>query len=185
MNRVEDPIRLAVVVGSVREGRFAPVVADWFVGRAKQRQDLVLDLVDLVDLAEQESPGGRMAEAVGAADAIAVLTPEYNHSFPGPLKTAIDSVHAQWRAKPVGLVSYGGISGGLRAAEALRLVFAELNAVTIRETISFAFAHGAFDDDGEPRDTEAVHGAADRFLDQLAWWARTLRAGRAATPFPA
>lgn len=182
MNRVEDPIRLAVLVGSVRPGRFAPVVAGWFVGRAKQRHDLVLDVVDLAD---HESPDGRMAEAVGAADAIAVLTPEYNHSFPGPLKTAIDSVHAQWRAKPVGLVSYGGISGGLRAAEALRLVFAELNAVTIRETISFAFAHGAFDDDGEPRDPEAVHGAADRFLDQLEWWARTLRAGRAARPFPA
>jgi NAD(P)H-dependent FMN reductase len=182
MSRVEDPIRLAVLVGSVRPGRFAPVVAGWFVGRAKQRQDLVLDVVDLAD---HENPAERLAGAVGAADAVVVLTPEYNHSFPGPLKTAIDSVHAQWRAKPVGLVSYGGISGGLRAAEALRLVFAELNATTIRETISFAFAHGAFDDDGEPRDAGAVHGASDRFLDQLAWWAHTLRAGRATRPFPA
>ncbi len=69
-----------------------------------------------------------------------VVTPEYNHSFPGPLKAAIDRHVTPWQAKPVGFVSYGGISGGLRAVEHLRQVFAELHAVTVRETVSFIWA---------------------------------------------
>lgn len=74
---------------------------------------------------------------IAAADAVLIVTPEYNHSFPGPLKTSIDSLRDEWKAKPVGFVSYGGIGGGLRAVEALRLVFAELHAVTVRDTVSF------------------------------------------------
>jgi hypothetical protein len=74
---------------------------------------------------------------IDAADAFVVVTPEYNHSYPASLKHAIDMAHGEWNTKPVAFVSYGGISGGLRAVEALRLVFAELHATTIRDTVSF------------------------------------------------
>ncbi|MDP9416394.1 MAG: NAD(P)H-dependent oxidoreductase [Actinomycetota bacterium] len=169
------PLRLAVVVGSTREGRFGPTVASWFADQTAQRDDMTVDLLDLahVDLAD-----GTFAAAIGAADAIVVVVPEYNHSFPGPLKTAIDSVSAEWFAKAVAFVSYGGISGGLRAVEALRLVFAELHVVTIRDTVSFALAWEQFDGQGEPKERAAVGAAATRMLNQLAWWASTLRAGR-------
>ena len=112
-----------------------------------------------------------------------MVTPEYNHSFPGPLKHAIDSLGHQWQAKPVGFVSYGGLSGGLRAVEALRVVFAELHAVTIRETVSFHSAWARFHEHGAPRDPELVNAAAGALLDQLAWWACALRAARAARPY--
>ncbi len=110
-------------------------------------------------------------------------SPEYNHSFPGPLKHAIDSLGHQWQAKPVGFVSYGGLSGGLRAVEALRVVFAELHAVTIRETVSFHSAWDQFDEHGAPRHPDLVNAAAGALLDQLAWWARALRTARAARPY--
>ncbi len=171
--------RIAVVIGSTREGRFGPIVAHWFARLAEQRPDLE---VDLVDLTEPDVPGPRFTTAIDAADGVVIVTPEYNHSFPGPLKTAIDSVGREWHAKPVGFVSYGGISGGLRAVEPLRGVFAELHAVTIRDTVSFAMAWEAFDGDGQPKDPEADK-AAHRLLNQLAWWAVTLRVGRTTLPY--
>ncbi|WFE55514.1 NAD(P)H-dependent oxidoreductase [Micromonospora sp. WMMD712] len=187
----ESPYQLAVIVGSVRDGRFGPVVANWFCRQARQRGDLVVDLIDLahVPAALAGAPGAvapdeaSFAERIAAADAVVVVTPEYNHSYPGPLKAAIDSVGVPWHAKPVGFVSYGGISGGLRAVEALRVVFAELHAVTIRETVSFAGAHACFDAAGEPVDAGQVDRAASAMLDQLGWWAEALRTARAARPY--
>ncbi|HEU0128840.1 MAG TPA: NAD(P)H-dependent oxidoreductase, partial [Pseudonocardiaceae bacterium] len=105
---------LAVIVGSVREGRFGPVVADWFVGQAKQRDDLG---VDLIDLADTPIPSTNFSSRIDAADAFVVVTPEYNHGYPASLKQAIDLLKNQWYAKPVAFVSYGGVSGGLRAVE--------------------------------------------------------------------
>lgn len=195
----QDPYRLGVIVGSIREGRFAPVVTRWFVGRAEQRRDLTVDVIDLAEgpqaaARQAHSPpagednseeDGGFAARVSAADAFVVVTPEYNHAYPGSLKLAIDSAHREWHAKPVGFVCYGGVSGGLRAVERLRAVFAELHAVTIRETVSFHMAAAQFDEHGRPREPEAVNEAARVLLDQLGWWAHTLRNARAARPYPA
>ncbi|AOS63629.1 NADPH-dependent FMN reductase [Actinoalloteichus hymeniacidonis] len=176
-----EPIRLAVIIGSVRQGRFGPTVADWLTEQATHRAATSIDVIDLAD----EASRPRLAERIGAADAIVVITPEYNHAYPGPLKEAIDSLGAEWYAKAVAFVCYGGISGGLRAVEQLRLVFAELNAVTIRETVSFHNAGNCFDAAGRPLDTAAVNRAAATMFDQLDWWANTLRQGRLAQPIPA
>ncbi len=164
--------RLAVVISSVREGRFAPVVSNWFLDRVKRRADVVLTVIDLA-----ESPAG-LSAGVAAADAVVVIVPEYNHSYPGPLKTALDETGTEWHAKPVAFVSYGGISGGLRAVEHLRPVFAELHAATIRETVSFPYAWNCFG-------TENVDVAAGVLLDQLGWWAHALRDARRVRPYAA
>ena len=92
----------------------------------------------------------------------------------------IDSLSREWWFKPVGFVSYGGISGGLRAVEHLRGVFAELNAVAIRDCVSFANASDQFDAQGCPVDPEAASRAMARMLAGLGWWARALRAARRA-----
>ncbi|MCG8914878.1 NAD(P)H-dependent oxidoreductase [Actinokineospora sp. PR83] len=172
-----ERITLAVVIGSVREGRFGPTVANWFAERAGA--DDAFDVV-LVDVADR---GGDFATAVGRADAFAVVTPEYNHGYPGALKEAIDSVHTGWLAKPVAFVSYGGLSGGLRAVEQLRQVFAELHAVTVRETVSFHNAHTAFAG-GSPVD-QGAEVATKKLLTHLHWWATTLREAKRKTPYPA
>jgi len=188
--RAKDPYRLAIVTGSVRQGRFGPTVARWFAAQAALRDDIDLDSIDLADFQHpvdmsDHLDNQRFAERIAAADAIVIVTPEYNHSFPGPLKTAIDSVGAGWRGKPVAFVSYGGLSGGLRAVEPLRVVFAEVHAMTIRETVSFHSAWGLFDENGQLREPESANKAAVKLLNQLSWWARALRTARNTEPYPA
>ncbi|MEV7191982.1 NAD(P)H-dependent oxidoreductase [Streptomyces sp. NPDC093510] len=188
----DERLRLAVVVASTREGRFAPTVAAWFTGQAAHRLDLDIDVIDLAGANLPDALSGRpgpevaaMTGRIDAADAFVIITPEYNHSFPAPLKTAIDWHYEEWRAKPVGFVSYGGLSGGLRAVEHLRQVFAELHAVTVRDTVSFHGAASCFDDSGAPVDPTGPEAAAKTMLDQLTWWGRTLRDGKTARPYAA
>ncbi|MEU0332089.1 NAD(P)H-dependent oxidoreductase [Streptomyces sp. NPDC006193] len=193
----EPPLRVAVVVGSVREGRQGRAVADWFLAVAGA--DPGLDL-DVVDLAEAELPlvlpgwGGtpppgavaalrEVSPRLAAADAFVVVTPEYNHSFPASLKNLIDWHHREWQAKPVGFVSYGGLGGGLRAVEQLRLVFAELHAVSVRDSVSLHGPWSGLGEDGVPRDADVCTGAAKGMLGQLVWWGRVLRAARAERPY--
>ncbi|MFI6334385.1 NADPH-dependent FMN reductase [Streptomyces sp. NPDC050535] len=188
----ETPVRVAVVLGSNREGRFGPVVADWLLGRIREREDFLPEVVDvasvLLPTTMSRTPGAaaelaKVTPALAAADAFVVLTPEYNHSFPAGLKNLIDWHYTEWRAKPVALVSYGGLAGGLRAAEHLRQVFAELHAVTVRDTVSFHGAGAAFDEEGHPRDSAGPAAAAEVMLSQLAWWARALREARSKRPY--
>ncbi len=193
----EVPVRVAVIVGSVREGRFGPVVADWLAAVAGEHGGFDVDVVDLAgpDLplvmpafGSTPSPAvlaeaAKVTPRLAAADAFVVVTPEYNHSYPASLKNVIDWHRTEWMAKPIAFVSYGGVSGGLRAVEHLRAVFAELHAVTIRETVSFHGAHTRFGADGVPADDRAGV-AAKALLDQLWWWARSLSEARAARPYP-
>ena len=178
----QDQYRLAVILGSVREGRFVTTVGDWFVRQVERRDDVKLDVIDL---AEPDAGGAGFGERIDAADAVVIVVPEYNHSFPGALKTAIDSLKPQWRAKPIGFVLYGGRGGGLRAVEQLRLVFTELHATTVRETVSFHDAWQAFAPDGEPVQADEATRAATALMDQLAWWALALRRAREERPYPA
>ncbi|GAB2751812.1 NAD(P)H-dependent oxidoreductase [Streptomyces bullii] len=192
MKTATDALRVTVVVGSNRRGRFGPVVADWLLDRVQGRDDL---LPEVVDVAATDLPTSfdRTPEATAAlaevtpklarADAFVVLTPEYNHSFPAGLKNLIDWHFTEWRAKPVALVSYGGVSGGLRAAEHLRQVFAELHAVTIRDTVSFPNAGASFDDAGRLKDPSGPDAAAKTMLDQLTWWGWSLREAREKRPY--
>jgi NAD(P)H-dependent FMN reductase len=185
------PLHVALVIGSNRHGRFGPVVADWLLDRLRDRDDLVPDIVDVAetDLPMTMAPSPEATAALASvtpklasADAFVVLTPEYNHSYPAGLKNLIDWHFTEWQAKPVALVSYGGISGGLRAVEHLRQVFAELHAVTVRDTVSFHNAGGSFAD-GRLKDPSGPDAAAKTMLDQLVWWGQVLREGRTAKPY--
>ncbi|MFE1483562.1 MULTISPECIES: NADPH-dependent FMN reductase [Streptomyces] len=190
------PLKVAVILGSNRDGRFGPVVADWFLARAAGHPGVATELIDVAEAdlptAITFSPGpeeaarlAAVSERLAAADAFVVVTPEYNHSFPAPLKSLIDWHSAEWQAKPVAFVSYGGISGGLRAVEQLRQVFAELHTVTVRDTVSFHNAGVLFDDEGRHLDPEPADAAAKTLLDQLVWWGTALRDARNLRPYGA
>jgi NAD(P)H-dependent FMN reductase len=151
---------------------------------------MTVDVIDLADarlpdvLADKPAPEvAAITPRLANADVFVVVTPEYNHSFPAPLKNAIDWHFKEWRAKPVGFVSYGGISGGLRAVEQLRQVFAELHAVTVRDTVSFHGAWTQFDSEGRPKDPERYEKGTPSMLDQLAWWGQALREARSQRPY--
>jgi NAD(P)H-dependent FMN reductase len=185
---ISTGLRVAVLVGSVRNGRFGERIGTWV------RERLVEWTVDtdVIDLAEFSFPSNMSAHPdtasfaarIGAADAVIVVTPEYNHSYPGPLKVAIDTLREQWRGKPIGFVCYGGMSGGLRAVEALRLVFAELHAVTVRDTVSLHNPWGrAAEPDIEYPDSSSAM-ALHQMTRQLLWWAGATQAARQREPYP-
>lgn len=171
-------VRIGLVYGSTRAGRFCDTVARWAAGRIAAHAGFQLMVIDPKAL-----PDRGAQESIGECDAFVIVTPEYNHGYPAPLKSLIDSVGAEWHAKPVGFVSYGGVSGGLRAVEQLRLVFAELHAVTVRDTVSFAGAWEQFDSSGALRNPERSERSMSTMLGRLRWWAIALRAARSSTPY--
>ena len=103
---------------------------------------------------------------VAAADAFVFVMPEYNHSFTAPLKNAIDYLHAEWKYKPVGVVSYGGIAAGIRAVQALKPVVSVLKAVPITEAVNIPFVK-QFMQDGAFEPNEVLEKAAPVMLDEL------------------
>ena len=186
---MNSQIHVALVYGSTREGRFCDTVANWAAERIVRSGAFALDLIDPAapELASSQADGAAIPTSfrrrIGRADAIVIVTPEYNHGYPAPLKALIDSVNAEWQAKPVAFVSYGGISGGLRAVEQLRLVFAEVHAVAIRDSVSFANAWSQFGAAGELVAPEAANAAMSTMLARLSWWALALRGAREASAY--
>ncbi|CAG7657819.1 NADPH-dependent FMN reductase [Actinacidiphila bryophytorum] len=193
----DNPIKLALITGSVRGGRFGPVVAKWFAGQAQAHGEVEVDVIDLADypLPLEMPPHGempppevgavwaRLQAKLASADAFVMVTPEYNHAVPASLKNAIDWFKQEWVAKPVGIVCYGGVGGGLRAAENLRLIFAELHAHTVRDTVSFHNSWGDFIQDGAIVSPEGSEAAAKTLLDQVVWWGQALRDAREKRPY--
>jgi NAD(P)H-dependent FMN reductase len=182
-------IKVAVVYGSTRPGRFCDTVVRWTVERVAASGKYQVDVIDPAEGSAGEASDGPPAETLqqrlGKADAFVIVTPEYNHGYPAPLKALIDASGAEWHAKPVAFVSYGGVSGGLRAVEQLRLVFAELHAVTLRDSVSFPGAWEQFDATGALRHPERAEKGMATLLSRLAWWADALRRARTATPYSA
>ncbi|MGP3912885.1 NADPH-dependent FMN reductase [Nonomuraea sp. 10N515B] len=185
-----SPLRVAVIVGSTRVGRVCDTVGNWFAERARRRDDLAVEVLDLAAYAfpacypQEATPDMRgFAAAIGEAEAFVVVTPEYNRSFPASLKQAIDFAYDEWQAKPVGFVSYGSGSAGLYAVEQLRTVFCALHAVTMRDWVGLDLLGQGVDGCGRPRDTDDRLCAIAAMLDQLTWWGRALRDARRAQPY--
>ncbi|MFC4035336.1 NADPH-dependent FMN reductase [Streptomyces polygonati] len=192
-------LTLAVITGSVREGRFGPVVTNWFAGQAALHGGFTVDLVDLADIPlplalpavspaldpEPVRPAGMasLTRRLAAADAIVVVTPDYNRSFPASLKAVIDWHYTQWQGKAIGFVGYSGASGGLLAIEQLRQVFNELHAHTVREYVSFPRYYELFGPDGALKEPSGPAAAARALLTQLHWWAAVLHDARRDRPY--
>ncbi|MEU1162517.1 NADPH-dependent FMN reductase [Streptomyces sp. NPDC090075] len=183
-------LRIGIVLGSTRPGRRGEQIASWVLDTARAHGGADYELVDLAhhrlgNLDEGGNPNLRQyqhphthdwSRVVDGLDGYVFLVPEYNHSFPGALKNALDYVYREWNDKAAGIVSYGGWAAGVRAAEALRLVLAELQVATVRAQPAIptipAFATGAFVP-GEGLDA-SVHA----MLDQVIAWADALRGVR-------
>lgn len=188
------PLRLAVIIASVRNGRFGPTVARWFTEQARQYGRFEVDVIDLAEFPlplalpatspknepNPTRPDGMadLTRRLALADAMVVVTPEFNRSYPAALKTAIDWHFTQWDGKTIGFVGYGGNSGGLLAIEHLRQVFTELNAHTVRDYVYFPRYFELFDADGTVSAPAVPEAAAMAMLGQLHWWASALAVAR-------
>lgn len=184
--------KIAIILGSTRPGRNGAAVAEWVLDIAKQRSDAEFELVDIADYAlphlDEPLPPAMgqysrahtlaWAEKIRSFDGFVFVTPEYNHSTSGALKNAIDYLHAEWRNKAAGFVSYGA-DGGTRAVEHLRLVMANLEVADVRAQVSLSlftdFANMS-QFTPEPHRVDAV----TPLLDQVVAWSTALATLRAA-----
>ncbi|MDT0531920.1 NAD(P)H-dependent oxidoreductase [Micromonospora sp. DSM 115977] len=174
--------RLTVIVASTRPGRVGRRIGDWFTTLATAYD--AFDDVHLVDLAEVGLPfhdephhpsEGRYlhrhtrewSATVAASDAFVLVMPEYNYGFSAPLKNAIDYLYTEWQYKPVGFVSYGMTSGGLRAVQMIKQVVTTLKMMPANEAVT-VFLRQALDDTGELVPDPGRDAAATVLLDELA-----------------
>jgi NAD(P)H-dependent FMN reductase len=185
-------LRIGIILGTTRPGRRGDQIASWVLGTARGHGGADYQLIDLAHhgLGNLDEPGNpnlqqyehahtrAWSQLIDGFDGFVFLTPEYNHSYPGALKNALDYVYREWNDKAAGIVSYGGWAAGVRAAEALRLVLAELQVATVRAQPAVplipAFSTGAFVP-GEGLEA-SVHG----LLDQVIAWSGALRGVREA-----
>ena len=187
-----DTINVVLIYGSVRDGRYCDIVAKWARAQIAAHAEFSLEIIDPAELAlpvrmtrNEAGDLDKLKEQIGNADAFVIVTPEYNHGYSAALKHLIDSVYGEWQAKPVAFVSYGAASGGLRAVEQLRQVFAELHIASMRNTVSFVNVWEQFDEHGRLHAPERPEKAMAMMLAQLHWWAIALRNARAQTAYDA
>ncbi|MGN8114656.1 NADPH-dependent FMN reductase [Labrys sp. 22185] len=180
MNR--QPLRLGLIYGSSRHGRFCDTIGQWAHSRIAHTRQFDIDIVDpqqidLAALLHQEDCPARQAlrRRLADADCFVLVTPEYNHGYTAAAKLIIDAAGREWAEKPIAFVSYGGISGGLRAIEQLRLVFGELHAIALRDSVSLANAWRAIDAEGRLMPGPETCQAMEVMIGQLQRWAGALR----------
>ncbi|MFW0783737.1 NAD(P)H-dependent oxidoreductase [Gordonia sp. CPCC 206044] len=189
--------RIAIVVGTTRPGRRGALVAHWVRETAQQhRPEVTFDVVDLHDynlphldeaapaiFGTYENPSTqRWADTVGSYNGFIFVAPEYNHSFPGVLKDAIDFLFGEWADKAAGFVTYGVQAGGVRAAEHLRLVLAEVKVATVRTQVGLSLHHD-FDltdplDPGTLTPGEHQQRALTTMVDEVSAWSAALKSLR-------
>lgn len=192
-------LTLAVILASTRDGRRGEGLARWIHELLAERE-VATELLDLRDwrlpsydhaamppVAEKnytDATARAWVDKIGALDGYVIVTPEYNHGYPGGLKNAIDHAFTVWAQKPVAFVSYGGMAGGAWAVEQPRLVAIELRMVPIRDEVNIKLGAGALDERGRP--TEEIYAKrAAALIDTLLWWARVSKEGRERHPLPA
>jgi NAD(P)H-dependent FMN reductase len=181
---------LGIVIGSVREGRAGRSIADWFARFSESHgafRPTVLDLreVDLPLLDEPAHPRlqqytqpgtRRWSAAVAAQDAFVFVTPEYNFGSPPALVNALDHLYAEWHYKPVGFVSYGGVSGGLRSVQMTKQIVTALRMMPLPEAVVLPLVAPLVDVASGAFAATEVHGkAAQVMLDELARWTAALK----------
>jgi NAD(P)H-dependent FMN reductase len=179
---------LMVLIASTRPGRVGLPVAEWFRERAELHGGFNVEVVDLAELNlpfmdEPRHPRLRQyvhqhtrawSAMVQRADAFVFVMPEYNHGFSAPLKNALDYLHHEWAYKPVGFVSYGGVSAGTRAVQMLKQVVTALKMVPVPEAVSIPFVQQFLDEAGRINANSTMESAADAMLDELLRWVGAL-----------
>jgi NAD(P)H-dependent FMN reductase len=186
-------LKIKIILGSVREGRFGDKPAQWIFEKAKAHGGLDVELLDLKDyplplFAEPQVPamvGGsypnetaqKWAAKIGEADGFIFVTPEYNHGYSSVLKNAIDFIFGEWNRKPAAFVGYG-VNGGVRAIEQLKVVVnSNLRMHPVAMGVNMNNPWHFVNDKGE-FDASSFEKAGDVMLDELAWLGDALKSAR-------
>ena len=190
---------LQIIIASTRPGRVGPAVADWIYDRAVAHGGFSVELVDLAEVnlpMFDEPKHPRFGEyshqhtkdwsaTIKRGDAYVFVMPEYNYGFNAVIKNAIDYLNREWRGKPVGFVSYGGVAAGTRAVQMLKQVVTTLKMVPLFDAVSIPFVQQFLDEDRKLQPNDVMQSAATVMLDELLTWTTALTPIRNPAPAPA
>ncbi|MCH7551945.1 NAD(P)H-dependent oxidoreductase [Patescibacteria group bacterium] len=177
---------MPVILATNREGRKTENVAKLLGREMEAREGIETTLFDVKDFKFPQDNYGQSIkdqfpewrDAIIKADGLVIVTPEYNHGYPGSLKSALDLLLPEYKHKAVGVVGVSaGPWGATRVVENLVPVMRELGLVTTSVSLNFPNAHELFDEQGKLKD-EAYEKRISNFLDELEWMAKALRWGR-------
>src|SRR5438445_6206699 len=181
---MERPLFIPVILGTARQGRESEHAAKFVFEQTQKRAGVETEFIDVrtlpmrLDDAGEQMKDPAFSATVDRCDGLIIVTPEYNHSFPGLLKHALDMNLKEYVHKAVGICGVSaGTFGGARVIEALLPVMRELGLVTIFTDVNFGLVGKIFGGDGKLLDDSFVRRTAE-FLDELIWMARVLRHGR-------
>ncbi|MCI5075408.1 NAD(P)H-dependent oxidoreductase [Oricola sp.] len=186
-------LKLNVIVTSTRPGRNGLKIGQWVADFARENSDFEVELVDLADfdLPLLDEPNHPMAQdykhehtkrwsAVNAkADAFVFVSPEYNYFPAASTVNAIQTLHKEWHKKPVGLVGYGGVSGGVRAMQSAKILMTTVSMMPLPQEVPIPFVFNFLTEDGKFNPADEVQQGTKAMLGELAGWAETLKPLRA------
>ena len=181
---MERPLFIPIILGTARQGRESENAARLVFEQTKKRAGVETEFIDVrtlpmrVDDAGEQMKDPKFASTIERCDGLIIVTPEYNHGYPGLLKHALDMCLKEYIHKAVGICGVSaGSFGGARVIENLLPVMRELGLVTIFEDVNFGKIGTLFDERGSLLDENYIR-RVDKFLDELIWMADALRHGR-------
>lgn len=174
-------LSIPVLLGTMREGAVSDLAAI-YMNRQLLNRGIESQLIDPADYHEKKTFEQEhvkpWSDIMSHADGLVIVTPEYNHGYPGPLKEMLDALYEEFARKPVAVcgVSAGGL-GGARVVEQVKLVTIELHMVPIRESVYFSNARGLFNEDATIKDSN-YDMRVGTMIDELIWFAEALKKSR-------
>jgi NAD(P)H-dependent FMN reductase len=182
---------IPIILGSTRRGRQSAKVAHFVAGRMKMNDQIETEILDLLDYnfpimeerlrLRDDAPASVIdfSAKIARADAIVIVSPEYNNGYPGVLKNALDYLGPEYKRKPIGIVTVsGGGFGGLNALAQLRLVTLGMDAFPVPAALPFSHVQNVFAEDGTLREP-AYEKRADAFIAEVVWFAEAIATQKA------
>jgi NAD(P)H-dependent FMN reductase len=180
---------LKIITSTTRPGRSGVAVEKWFTELAKTKHEFNVELLDLsvINLPFMDEPNHprmqkyqhehtkKWSAKINEADAFIIVLAEYNFAFPAPIKNALDFLFNEWMHKPVGFVSYGGVSGGLRSTQMLKQVVTTMSMVPITAQVNIPFFAKLIDENGVFQANEVIIKSAEHTLMELEKWSVILK----------
>lgn len=182
-------MNLKIITSTTRPGRKGTAVAAWILDVARAYGQFNVALLDLADIGLpllDESAHPRLkkyehdhtkswSKQINEAEAFIIVLAEYNYGMPAPIKNAIDYLYHEWRHKPIGFVSYGGVSGGIRSLQMIKQVVTGLNMMPIAESVTLPGFSKFIDENGKFKAEEIHTKSANTMLQELQKWTKVMQ----------
>lgn len=180
---------LKIISSTVRPGRKGPMIAKWIKQHAEQNGNFNVEFLDLgeINLLMMNEPNHPVlkkyqhehtkwwSSKIEEADAFIFVTAEYDYNSPAPLRNALEYLYHEWAFKPAAIVSYGGISAGTRATNALKADLSTFKVVPLMESVNFPFFQRNFNDSNVFEAGESADKSANTMLKQLLRWTKGMK----------